>query len=80
MSWHVHSNMNFAGSDGYGCDTDNPPSPSELIEERLTSDDEAKIYAEWVEFREDIASRFFNTDEWDDAWWNAWIDKLRDII
>ena len=66
--------------DGYGVSTDNPPSPYELIDEHLTSDDEAKIYDEWVEFREEIASRYFNTNEWDDYWWDAWIDKLKELI
>lgn len=79
MSWHIHSNMSFAGSDAYGVDTDNPPTPYEIIDERLKRSDEQKIYDEWVEFREDMASRYFNTDEWDDAWWDAWIDKIREI-
>jgi hypothetical protein len=74
------TNTSTFPDDGYGVNTDNPPSPYELIEERLKSDDEAKIYDEWVEFREDMAARYFNTDDWDDAWWDAWIDKLKDII
>lgn len=80
MSWHVHSSMGFADSDGYGADTDNPPTPYELIDERLKASDEQKIYEEWVEFRKEMASRYFNTDEWDDHWWDAWIDKLRELI
>ena len=66
--------------DGYGVSTDNPPSPYELIDERLKGSDEQKIYDEWVEFREEMASRYFNTDDWDDAWWDAWIEKLKEII
>ena len=80
MSWHVHSNMSFADSDGYGADTDIPLTPHELIESRLKKDDEVSIYDAWVDFREDLASRYFNTDEWDDYWWDAWIDKLKELI
>ena len=67
-------------SDAYGVDTDNPPSPYELIDEHLKASDEEKIYDAWVEFREEIASWYFNTGEWDDAWWDAWIEKLKELI
>ena len=67
-------------SDAYGVDTDNPPSPYELIDEHLKSKDEQKIYDAWVEFREEIASWYFNTGEWDDAWWDAWIEKIKELI
>ena len=66
--------------DGYGWNTDNPPSPYELIDEHLKSDDEQKIYDAIVEFREELASWFFNTSEWDDYWWDAWIDKIRELM
>ena len=66
--------------DGYGVSTDNPPSPYELIDGHLKAKDEQEIYDAWVEFREDMASRFFNTGEWDDAWWDAWIEKIKELI
>ena len=65
--------------DGYGQSTDNPPTPYEQIDERLKRSDEQKIYDAIVEFREEVASWFFNTSEWDDAWWDAWIDKFKEI-
>lgn len=66
--------------DGYGVSTDNPTSPYELIDEHLKVSDEQEIYDAWVEFREDMASRYFNTGDWDDAWWDAWIEKIKELI
>jgi len=74
------TSTNSFPDDGYGASTDNPPSPYELIGEHLKSSDEQKIYDAWVEFREEIASWYFNTGEWDDAWWDAWIEKLKELI
>lgn len=80
MSWHIHSSASAFDSDAYGIDTDSPASAYELIEERLKPDDEQKIYEAYVEFREEVASWFFNTNEWDDEWWDAWITKLNELM
>lgn len=66
--------------DGYGANTDNPPSAYEIIDQHLKSSDEDAIWDSWVEFYKEIASRYFNTEEWDDYWWDAWIDKLKELI
>lgn len=73
------TSTNTFPDDGYGVSTDNPPSPYELINERLTKNDEQKIYEAIVEHREEIASWFFNTSLWDDAWWDAWVDKMQEL-
>lgn len=80
MSWHIHSSASFFDTDAYGTSTDSPAHPSEIIEDALSLDDEQKIYEAYVEFREEVASWFFNTSEWDDEWWDAWIDKLNEIM
>lgn len=66
--------------DGYGVSTDNPETPYEIIDNALTVSNQEKIYDAWVEFREEVASWFFNTGDWDDVWWDAWIEKMKDII
>lgn len=66
--------------DGYGVNTDNPESPYEIIDNKLTASDQQKIYDAAVEFREEVASWFFNTSEWDDYWWDAWIEKFKEVI
>lgn len=73
------TSTNTFPDDGYGQSTDNPPTPYELIDEHLKRADEEKIYDAIVEFREEVASWFFNTNEWDDAWWDAWIEKFNEI-
>lgn len=80
MSWHIHSSASVYDTDAYGVDTDSPASAYELIEERLKPDDEQKIYEAYVEFREEVASWFFNTSEWDDEWWDAWRDKFTELM
>lgn len=80
MSWHIHSSASVYDTDAYGVDTDSPASAYELIEERLKPDDEQKIYEAYVEFREEVASWYFNTNEWDDEWWDAWITKLNELM
>lgn len=66
--------------DGYGVNTDSPESPYEIIDNKLTASDQQKIYDAAVEFREEVASWFFNTSEWDDYWWDAWIEKFKEVI
>lgn len=66
--------------DGYGVNTDSPETPYEIIDNKLTVSDQEKIYEAAVEFREEVASWFFNTSEWDDYWWDAWIEKFKEVI
>ena len=65
---------------GYRGSTDNPETPYEIIDNALKVSDEQKIYEAAVEFREEVASWFFNTSEWDDYWWDAWIEKFKEVI
>lgn len=77
MSWHIHSNgSDVWDSDGYGSETEYQE-PSEMIEEKLTAKDNTEIAIDVADFMKDLASRFFNTDEWEDAEWTAWYDKIR---
>lgn len=86
MSWHVHGSMAFAGSDAYGIDTDNPETPYEIIDNTLTGKDEKHIkelYAEAESFDgfvEEMARKFFHVGGWDGSWWDAWEEKIYEII
>lgn len=66
--------------DGYGVSTDNPPSAYELINNKLSLQDEIKITDEIREFREELAHEYFNCSRWDDEFWNAWDEKFRELI
>ena len=76
MSWHIHNNMNFADSDGYGADTDNPPSAYEKLDEALKPRDERAIHESYNEWVEETAKEYFDTSRWGDDEWDAW----RDIV
>ena len=67
-------------SDAYGVDTDNPESAYEIIDNELRAKDEIAIMCEVREFIKDMASEYFNTYKWDDEWWDAWHDKVRELV
>lgn len=81
MSWHVHSNSSGVwDSDGYGCNTDSPVSAAEYIDDNLKTKDEIAIADAILEFIQDKAEEYFNTKDWDDAEWDAWHDKIRELM
>jgi len=67
-------------SDAYGVNTDNPPCASEIISNALKAEDEKQIKSTMIEYAMDVASSFFNTDDWGDEEWNAWVDIVREIF
>ena len=67
-------------SDAYGVDTDSPESAYETIDNMLTASDEARIAQLFREFKVDVAREFFATGEWNDEWWDAWNDKVSELI
>ena len=78
MSWHIHKDMSFADSDGYGADTDLIPSVHARMESKISAQIKRAIqdgYNDWVR---ETAYEYFDTSDWDDEWWDAWYEIVRD--
>lgn len=67
-------------SDAYGVNTDLPVTAYEMIDECLKPADEKRITKEINEFIEELASEHFNTSEWNDEHWDAWMDKFKELM
>lgn len=81
MSWHIHDNMSFADSDGYGADTDNPVSAYEVIDRALSCQDEQEICKAFSEWLEETARNYFNdVGRWGEDLRDAWREKIHEII
>lgn len=66
--------------DGYGWNTDNPPTAYEIIDDALKVKDEEKIADDFREFVETEAHEFFNANSWGEEEWDAWKEKLMELI
>ena len=66
--------------DGYGWSTDNPPTAYEHIDHALSPKDEEEIKEAFKEFRETLAHEYFSCGCWDEEWWDAWNDKVIELI
>lgn len=71
---------NIFDSDAYGVDTDSPEDPYEMINDGLRLKDERNISDAIRDFVKEVADEYFDTSEWDDAWWEAWEDKFRELM
>lgn len=80
MSWHIHKSVSVFDSDGYGWNTDNPETPSEAIDNALKAKDEVEIADRIREEIETIAHDYFKCGTWDSEWWEAWKDKIKELI
>lgn len=80
MSWHIHQSTSVFDSDGYGWSTDNPESPYEIIDNTLKTKDEVQIAERIREEIESIAHDYFNCGAWDSEWWDAWKEKVSELI
>ena len=66
--------------DGYGCSTDNPPTAYELIDQKLSLKDERKIADDLREFKRTLAGEYFHCGQWDEEFWDAWDEKINELI
>ena len=78
MSWHIHKDMSFAASDGYGCDTDLIPSVHARMENKISPQIKRALqdgYNDWVR---ETAYEYFDTSDWDEEFWDAWHEIVKD--
>ena len=78
MSWHIHKDMSFADSDGYGADTDLIPSVHARMESKISPQIKRALQDGYNDWRRETAYEYFDTSEWDDEHWDAWYEIVRD--
>ena len=78
MSWHIHKDINFAASDGYGADTDLIPSVHARMENKLNPQCLRAIQDGYNDWLDQTAREYFDVSDWDDEHWDAWKEIVRD--
>ena len=66
--------------DGYGWSTDNPPSAYELIDNALSAKQENQIKDQLRDFKRTLACEYFHCGHWDEEFWDAWDEKIEELI